>query len=275
MNGLRKKLNRKQLLRLLVVTALVLVGLLTALAGGRGPNLETNPPTDPPNPTLAANPYGPNDFQYQGDYLTCIAGESRLGIDVSEFQRQIDWQAVKNAGVTFAIIRLGYRGNLEGQLYEDALFRQNLRQARDAGIQVGVYFFSQAVSEAEAIEEAEFVLEILDGKKLDLPVVFDWEFMYTPSRTDNVDGPTMTACAKAFCRTIRQAGYEAMIYFNLNQAQNYLDLTALSAYPFWLAMYSDRMTFPHQVDFWQYSYTGRVPGIETDVDLNLWFPYEE
>lgn len=276
MSALLEKLEKRHLIvGVIGLSVLLLVLLFAAASAGREAPAETTAPTDPPEPTLAANPYGPNDFQFDGDYLTCTAGESLLGIDVSEYQRDIDWYAVREAGIAFAFIRLGYRGNLEGNLYEDAMFRHNLQMAKDAGLKVGAYFFSQAITVEEAIEEAQFAVQLLGGVTLDLPMVYDWEFMYVESRTDDMDGPTMTACTKAFCQTVEKAGYDAMVYFNLNQANHYLDLIALSEYPFWLAMYADRMTYPYKVDFWQYSYTGRVPGIETDVDLNLWFRYDE
>lgn len=262
-------------LALLAALLLVLVFAAVSLSRGYPPEpRETTAPTEAPEPTLPPNPYGPQDFQYDGDYLTCTAGPSVLGIDVSEFQQEIDWAAVKAAGVEFAMIRLGYRGYLEGQLYTDSRALENLAGAKAAGVKVGAYFFSQAISVEEAEEEARFSLELLGGMALDMPVVFDWEFMYTEARTDGIDGGTLTDCTKAFCQAVEEAGYEAMVYFNLNQAAYYLDLFELQEYPFWLAMYSDRMTYPHRIDMWQYSYTGRVPGISTDVDLNLYFPGE-
>ena len=220
------------------------------------------------------NPYGEEDFGYDGDYLTCLAGESILGVDVSQFQGQIDWQKVASAGVKFAMIRVGGRGyGAAGGLYGDDLARANYEGARAAGLKVGVYFFSQAVNREEAREEADFVLEKIAGWQLDMPVVFDWEYMGETARTANVDKRTLTDCALAFCQGVESSGREAMCYFNPDHAENYLYLEELTDYRFWLAMYTDRMTYPYQIDMWQYTREGTVPGITGLVDINLYFPY--
>lgn len=256
---------------------LALSGILVALTAlalvvGLWPR---QPAPAPIAPTLAPNPYGAADFGYQGDYLTCLSGESRLGIDVSAHQGVIDWQKVADAGVEFVFVRLGYRGYMNETIHEDTHARANLQQAKAAGLQVGAYFFSQAVSEAEAAEEARFALQILDGFALDLPLVFDWEYVSDTARTAGVTKDELMRYTKRFCDTVEKAGYRPMIYFNRNLAQSHLELTELTAYPFWLAMYTDQMTYPHRVDFWQYSDSGRVPGIETNVDLNIWMPRNE
>lgn len=274
---IRNMTKRQWQIILIGLGALLLILIFIAVAVSRElpeKSPETTAPTDAPEPTLPVNPYGSTDFQYDGDYLTCTAGKSVLGVDVSEFQQDIDWAAVKAAGVEFAMIRLGYRGYLEGQLYTDSRALENMEGAKAAGLDTGAYFFSQAVTEAEAREEARFCLELLDGMSLEMPIVFDWEFMHLEARTDDIDPQTLTSLTKAFCQTVEEAGYRAMVYFNLNQSTHFLNLLELQEYPFWLAMYSDRMTYPHKIDMWQYSYTGRVPGIPTDVDLNLYFPYE-
>jgi GH25 family lysozyme M1 (1,4-beta-N-acetylmuramidase) len=138
-----------------------------------------------------------------------------------------------------------------------------------------VYFFSQATSAEEAVEEARFLLDMLDGQELDMPIVFDWENVAEEeARTNNVDSKTLNACAQAFCKEIEAAGYDAMVYFYLSLAQWKLDLLALqqAGYDFWLALYSDKLSFRYQVQMWQYSNAGNVPGINTKVDLNLYFP---
>lgn len=233
------------------------------------------PEAPAPEPTLAPNPYGAADFGYEGDFLTCLSGESRVGIDVSSHQGRIDWQKVADAGVEFVFVRLGYRGYMNGTVHEDTYARTNLAQARAAGLQVGAYFFSQALSQAEAKEEAEFALEILDGFRLDLPLVYDWEYVSDMARTANVTKDELMRYTKVFCDAVEAAGHQPMIYFNRHLAQSHLELTELTRYPFWLAMYTDQMTYPHRVDFWQYSDCGRVPGIEADVDLNIWMPRNE
>lgn len=226
--------------------------------------------TDPP-PTLPQSPYSPQDYAYEDGYLTCTAGQTVMGIDVSSHQEVIDWQQVADAGVEFAIIRLGNRGYESGQLSADEYAQVNLAGAKDAGILVGAYIYSQAVSVAEAEEEAAFALEILDGTELDLPLVYDWEYVDENARTAHVDARTLTDCTLAFCRAVENAGYEAMVYFNSAQATQLLYLEELAEYPWWLAMYDVSMDFPCKVDLWQYTNTGSVPGIEGNVDVNLMF----
>lgn len=227
--------------------------------------------TTQPETALSPSVYGPEDFVYDGQYLTCAAGSAVLGVDVSSHQQEVDWAQVKEAGMEFAMIRIGYRGYTQGGLNADEFADENLRGASAAGLQVGAYFYSQAISVEEALEEAEFCIELLQGHDLDLPVVFDWEYVSADARTGDMDSQTLTACAQAFCQRIEDAGYDAMVYFNPHIAQEYLNLEELSAYPFWLALYSDSMTYPYQVEMWQYTQNGNVPGISGDADINLWF----
>lgn len=233
--------------------------------------------TVPPEPTrpildLTENPYGPEDFGFRGRYLECSAGPCQIGVDVSEWQEEINWPLVQAAGMEFAMIRLAWRGNTEGVVKEDKTARANLEGAAKAGLPIGGYVFSQAITVEEAVEEAEFALEVVKDYDLTLPIVFDWE--RSRNRTANVDIKTLTDCAKAFCETIEEADYEAMVYFNPNQAYGEIDLEELKEYGFWLAMYESDMDFPYRVDMWQYSQYGSVPGVLTAVDLNIRFLYE-
>lgn len=221
--------------------------------------------------TLPANPHAPEDFEYRGNYLTCTTGKTRLGVDVSEHQQQIDWAKVADAGMEFAFIRIGYRGYTEGKLYPDAYAEANLTGAKDAGLKVGAYFYSQAISTTEAAQEADFCIKFLKKYDIDLPIVFDWEYVSSDARTGTVDMQTVTDCAKTFCKAIEDAGYEAMVYFNPSISTTHLDLLELQDYPFWLSLYSDTMDYPHQVEYWQYTQNGTVPGIPGDTDINLWF----
>jgi len=229
-----------------------------------------NIPTEPPE-TLPPSPYTAEDYVYEGEYLTCTAGETVLGIDVSSHQGAIDWVQVANAGIRFAFIRLGNRGYMSGDLNVDAYALENLMGAKQAGLQVGAYFFSQAVSVKEAREEAVFALNILDGMKLDLPLAFDWEYVSAEARTANVDARLLTDITKAFCRDVELMGYESMVYFNSSQARDLLHLKELEEYPWWLAMYDITMEFPCKVDLWQYTNKGKVPGIQGNVDVNIMF----
>ena len=224
-----------------------------------------------PGTPQPANPYGPEDFEYQGDYLACTAGAAILGVDVSSHQGEIDWEQVRSAGMEFAIIRIGYRGYTSGGVSADEYARANLEGAKAAGLKVGVYFYSQALDEGEALREARFCLDFLDGEALDLPVVFDWEYAGEDTRSAEMTRDALMACTRTFCREVEEGGYEAMIYFNPHIAENLLTLEELQEYPFWLAMYTDQMSWPYAVDMWQYTATGSVPGISGDTDINLWF----
>lgn len=230
---------------------------------------ESLPATEPVPP---ANPFRSTDFTLdERGYVTCTAADTRLGIDVSEHQEEIDWLAVADAGIEFAYIRVGYRGYDQGGIYPDDYAEANLQGARDAGLDVGVYFFSQAVSQEEAREEARFVLNAIKGWNLQYPVVFDWERVSADARTGDMDSQGVTACTKAFCEEIEDAGYDAAFYFNQDLAYTTLRLGELLDYSFWLAQYSDALTFPYQVKLWQFTSSGSVPGITGNVDMNLYF----
>lgn len=244
-------------------------------------NGETEPteetfPGEPTLPPPGANPYDRNDFQFnEFNYLTCLAGDSVNGIDVSYHQKEIDWELVSQAGIEFAIIRVGYRGyGSAGRLVEDERYKENIEGALAAGLDVGVYMFSQAVSAEEAEEEAEFILQRIAEYEITMPVVYDWEQVEAEdARTNDMDARTLTDCTIRFCQVIEEAGYDAMIYFNRNQAANLMYLEELTEYPFWLAAYTHRMPYPYRVEIWQYTDRGRVPGIEGDVDINVMFFY--
>jgi len=224
-------------------------------------------------PTLTPGLYAPTDFVYDdAGYLTCTAGNTTLGIDVSDHQNEIDWNAVASSGIEFVMVRIGYRGYTQGEIFSDKMAHINLQGARDAGLKIGAYFFSQAVNEEEAAQEAAFCVAFLNDYELDLPMVYDWEPIASENaRTASMDPDTLTACAESFCRTVEDAGLEPMIYFNLHLASNLYRLTELDHYPFWLALYSDTLDYPNYVEMWQYTDSAIVPGISTGVDLNLLF----
>lgn len=195
---------------------------------------------------------------------------ARTGIDLSFYQGEVDWNAVAGDGIDFAILRLGYRGYTEGGLMEDKLYAQNLQGALNAGLDVGVYFFSQAITPQEAEEEAEYVLSVLDGAPLAYPIAFDWEHVTAPgARTNGLTGEELTQCAKAFCEHIRKGGYEPAVYFNQNLGYLKYDLRELEGSVLWLAELNSPPKFYYHFDLWQYSHTGRVAGIQGDVDMDL------
>lgn len=200
--------------------------------------------------------------------------QTALGIDVSVYQGEIDWQQVAAAGIDFAIIRVGYRGyGSEGKMMPDKYYTQNIQGALNAGLDVGVYYFSQAITVEEARQEAAYVIEQVKDYPLTYPVVFDWERQnYAGSRTQTVPSVnTMCQMANAFCADITAAGYQAMVYFNPSEGYKQYDLSQLMNYPFWLAQYNNLPTFYYDFDMWQYTSSGRVPGISGNVDMNLRF----
>ena len=192
------------------------------------------------------------------------------GIDVSEWNGDIDWEKVKAAGIKFAIIRLGYRGYESGRLVLDMNFYDYIEGALAAGLEVGVYFFSQAVDEEEAREEAKFVLKNISGYNVTLPIYFDTEEVESgEARTDDLVTAHYTAHAAAFCDAIRAAGYEAGVYASQRWINKSLDIERLECYNIWFAKYADAPNTPYRFDMWQYTESGSVDGIETAVDLNV------
>ena len=195
------------------------------------------------------------------------------GVDVSEHQLDIDWKQVAASGVDYAYIRVGWRGYTEGGLFEDAYFERNIQGALDAGLHVGVYMFSQAVTVQEAIEEADFVLERIGKYNVTLPVVFDWEKIEAAeARSHGLTMELRTDCARAFCEMVKSAGYVPCVYFNRNLGYYGYDLTRLTDYEFWFSLpESGFPNFYYACDMWQYSFTETVPGIAEPTDMNLWF----
>ena len=218
------------------------------------------------------NTYIPQAF-VRGENGWISYPDALQGVDVSVYQGEIDWQAVADSGVEFAMIRVGYRGYSQGAIQPDTNFQKNMEGALKAGLDVGVYFFSQATTVREAEEEADYVLEAIRNYPVTYPVVFDWERQnYSGSRTQKVpDTETMCRMANAFCEEIQAEGYQPMVYFYQNLAYNNYDLSKIMEHPFWLAQYTDYPSFYYDFEMWQYTSSGRVAGISGDVDLNLRF----
>ncbi len=195
-------------------------------------------------------------------------GSGNLGIDVSKWNGSIDWNAVKNSGVSYVIIRCGYRGSTTGAMIEDPTFRTNIQGATKAGLKVGVYFFTQAVNEVEAVEEASMVLGLIKGYNISYPVFLDVES--SGGRADGINSGTRTAVCKAFCQTIQNSGYKAGIYANKTWFNSYMDTTSLTGYKIWLAQYAASPSYTRtRYDMWQYSSKGSVSGISGNVDMNI------
>lgn len=226
---------------------------------------------------LAPNPYNSEAYILEESGLLRYEESGAFccrGLDVSAHQEEIDWTRVAAAGMDFAMIRAGYRGYTQGAINKDAYFDANMQGALSNGMEVGVYFFSQAITPAEAEEEAYILLDWIRDYSVTYPVVFDWEEQdRDTSRTQGTDGNTVTACALAFCKIIEEAGYIPMTYGSPRKIYSGgLQLEYMQNYPFWLAHYTKDTaptSFLYNYHMWQYSSTGAVDGIEGNVDLNI------
>ena len=198
-------------------------------------------------------------------------GNRSFGIDVSKWNKDIDWAKAKAAGVEFAIIRCGYRGSVTGALVEDPYFLRNIQGAKAAGVKVGLYFFTQATNAVEAVEEASMVLCLNGGLPLDYPIFIDTEGAGGNGRADGLDVATRTEVCRAFCETIESAGYRAGIYASRNWYYNNLDMTRLDSHVIWLAEYREYPKYEGKYQMWQYTSGGSIDGIEGRVDFNISF----
>ena len=217
--------------------------------------------------------YDPQSFYLENGRMHCSDDNVKLvhGIDVSAHQGAIDWDKVRADGIDFAILRAAYRGYTAGSLNRDSTFDINIHDAARAGLDVGVYIFSQAISVEEAIEEADYLLEIIAPYHITGPVVFDWEVIGTKNaRTYGLDTETLCAAANAFCRRIAQAGYTPMVYFNPYCGYVKYDLSEIMDYDFWFAQYKAQPDFYYNFQMWQYTSSGKVNGIQGNVDLDVW-----
>ena len=232
------------------------------------------------------NPLTASDFYWdEQGRLQCTHEDfrTRFGIDVSAFQNRacpentIDWEAAADDGVEFAMVRVGLRGYTTGELHADAFYAQNIDGAMEAGIRTGVYIFSQAITVEEAIEEADFVISLLEGHEIDGPIAYDWEMGNSSYRVYGIDPSVATACALAFCQRIEEAGYEPLLYMSRYVCYNKFNLPQLEDYRIWYPEYKYPTTDAEKVypglyylmDYWQYTDKGSVSGITGNVDMNM------
>lgn len=265
---LNKDIQNLQSLQESLLTAASEETILTYDADGNEIHLPILPnvPKHPYDWTCLQSLYGRKNYIVDGQTV------SKQGIDVSSFQGEIDWQKVKEDGIEFAIIRLGYRGYGTGKMVLDDYFEQNIKGALEAGLEVGVYYFSQAISEEEAVEEAQVVLENIKNYNVTYPIIYDAEEIATDrARTDGLTVHQLTDNAIAFCEYIEAAGYQSMIYSNKRWLLTKLDLERLTDYDIWFAGYVNIPEYPYDFKMWQYSESGSVNGIEGNVDLNISF----
>ena len=227
----------------------------------------------PKSENLKKSSLNANKFHESNGIITYDG--AALGIDVSEFQTVTDWNAVKQAGVDFVMVRGGRRGYETGLIVEDTDYRRNIEGAQEAGLDVGVYFFSQAVTTNEAREEARFVLDCIKDYEISYPVVFDWESTEkAEARTFEMKNDQLNTIAHAFVDTIEEAGYHPMLYFYKYLGYKQYVLDEFADCDFWLSEPADRPTFYYETAMWQYAVDGEIPGVEGAVDLDICFkPY--
>ncbi|WP_022763999.1 glycoside hydrolase family 25 protein [Butyrivibrio sp. XPD2006] len=219
--------------------------------------------------------FGEEDFEMGDDgFLKYVGDDSTVevknGIDVSRFQGKINWEKVKAAGIDFAIIRAGLRGTTEGKLLTDDFFEDNIEGATENGIDVGVYFYSQAVNKEEAEEEVQLILDLIEPYKVTYPVVIDVESAESDSaRTVDLTTDDYELVVKTFCDMVSKAGYKPMIYGNVKSYTLLMDAIDVDDYDIWIAYYGTPLYYPYHFNIWQYTSSGRVDGIDGDVDLNI------
>ena len=200
-----------------------------------------------------------------------VSVSSHMCIDVSSFQKDIDWQKVKESGVEYVFIRCALRGYGSGKIVDDPYFVQNIEGAVNEGLKVGVYFFTSAINAEEAKEEALYTMNLIAPYNVELPVVIDIEEVNDSSRTDGLTNEEITDVIVSFCETVKAGGYTPMVYTNLRYFIKKIDLERIEDYEKWYALYNDKIYFPYEISVWQYSNTGHIDGISTSVDLNITF----
>ncbi len=227
-----------------------------------------------PNFSRSTNEYNLDAFYNENGVISYSDSQTYVGIDVSELQGAIDWVTAKESGVQFAMIRIGYRGSTRGNIYEDTQFSSNITAAKEAGIKVGVYFTSQAISVDEAEEEASFVLDLIRDYQLDYPIAYEWKMPSeddSAARTANSLGIDVSKYAKAFCDRISLAGHKVVVQTTKSLAYTFYDLELLKDYDVWLNEHQPLPSFYYDFPMWQYSSNATVNGIEGPVNINISF----
>ncbi|WP_242975376.1 GH25 family lysozyme [Faecalibacterium langellae] len=213
-----------------------------------------------------------DDKLYYFDADGVLQKGKTFGVDVSKYQKNIDWEQIKKAGVSFVIVRIGYRGyGASGTLVLDPMFEEHFTNVKNAGLKVGVYFFSQATTEEEAKEEAFACAYVLNGRKLDYPIFFDTEASGASNGSGRADGLGMedrTKCAIAFCEEVKAQGYKPGVYASTLWYRKRVNLNSLKKYTIWNAHYGVASS-PIDCALWQGTCTARLPGYKGDLDVNI------
>lgn len=228
------------------------------------------------NGKLAMNSFNVNNFREEDGFMAYFDENgnkiSHLGVDISYHNDKVNWSKLKEAGCEFVMLRCGYRGYTQGGLMEDERFAEYIDAAQKAGLNVGVYFFTQAINEEEAIEEADYVIELLNGRTLQYPVALDTEYVNDEearTNTNEISDELRSKMCIAFCERIREYGYYPMIYSAENWMRRDMNLTMLTDYEFWAAQYRDENDFLYDFTIWQYTESGEIDGVVGPVDLNI------
>ena len=282
MTGQRRTAKRKRRKRnglsggqILILVFLVIVILIRIYGGFRRRREIEQAETETVSSAFIEHDYDFSNLVWNGSFVSYEDENytSRQGIDVSMHQEEIDWQAVKAQGIDFAYIRCGYRGYMYGDVWEDPYFHQNMLGAIDNDIEIGVYFFSQAMTVEEAREEADFVIRILRGYTIDLPVVFDMEDSVDghPSRITEASRFDRTVAAVTFLHHMQNAGYDVMVYNSSLLFDTIFMAEYLQEFDIWVADYNYMPQYPYQFRIWQYTSEGSVDGIEGGTDMDIMF----
>lgn len=227
------------------------------------------------SPYLTKNNYDFTNLVSQSNIMKYYENGKKIsfvGADISKYQENVDFETLKNEGVDYVMIRVGARGYSTGQITLDDNFDDNMVRAKEAGLDVGVYFYSQAISEAEAVEEANFVLEHIAGYEIDYPVAFFMEKISNDkARIDGLSKSDKTMAARAFLNTVKDAGYMPMVYGTKEWLIKEVDLSKLTEYDIWLSQNEDIPDYPYRFTMWQYTSTGEIGGIEGYANLSVNF----
>lgn len=227
------------------------------------------------SPYLPKNTYDFTKFvnnDSQMKYMEDGKKVSFLGADISKYQGDVDFYQLKDAGIDYVMLRVGARGYGSGQILMDEYFIANIQKATEAGLDIGVYFYSQAITPEEAVEEANLVIQSLEGYKIQYPVAFDMEYVENDTaRVETLTRADKTTIAKAFLDTIQTAGYRPMLYGNKEWLIKRIDLSKLTAYDVWLSQVKDVPDYPYKFAMWQYTTSAEVNGISGYADLNVCF----
>lgn len=227
------------------------------------------------NPYLEQNTYDYTNLQMKADKMSYYdngRSVSYLGADLSKYNGEVDFAALKEEGIDFVMIRLGARGYGSGQIALDEKFEEYITKATGAGLEVGVYFFSQAITAEEAVEESNFIVQTLANYKITYPIAFDMEYVQNDkARVEALSREEKTAVAKAFLQNTKVAGYHPMIYGTKEWLIREIDLTKLTEYDIWLSQQKDIPDYPYKFQMWQYTLEGKTGGVNGDVGLNISF----